>query len=72
MDDFYEAIEPEPTFEEIEADCIDHLLQTGPPIVWECYRQRDNECHIGGDESNHPRIGDVVLVPDPRLLTKRL
>jgi len=33
MDDLYEAIEPELTDEEIEADYVDHLLQTAPPIV---------------------------------------
>ena len=44
MDDFYEAIEPELTDEEIEADYIDHLLQTAPPIDWECYSDGDNEC----------------------------
>ena len=43
MDDFYEAIEPELTDEEIEADYIDHLLQTAPPIDWECYSECDNE-----------------------------
>ena len=43
MDDFYEAIEPELTDEEIEADHIDHLLQTAPPIDWERYSECDNE-----------------------------
>ena len=42
----HEAIEPELTDEEIEADYLDHLLQTAPPIVWECYCERDNECHV--------------------------
>jgi hypothetical protein len=43
MEDFYEAIEPELTDEEIEADYIDHLLQIAPPIDWECYSACDNE-----------------------------
>jgi hypothetical protein len=46
MDELYEAIEPEPTDEEIEADYLDHLIQTAPPIVWECYCESNNECHV--------------------------
>ncbi len=50
MDDLYEAIEPELSDEELEAEYVDHLLQTAPPIVWECYCEPDNECHVCREE----------------------
>jgi hypothetical protein len=50
MDDLYEAIEPELSDEELEAEYVDHLLQTAPPIVWECCFERDNECHVCREE----------------------
>jgi hypothetical protein len=50
VDDLYEAIEPELTDEEIEAEYVDYLLQTAPPIEWECYCERNNECHVCREE----------------------
>ena len=50
MDDFYEAIEPELSDEELEAEYVDHLLQIAPPIVWECYCEGDNQCHLCREE----------------------
>ena len=50
MHELYEAIEPEPTDEEIEADYVDRLLQTAPPIVWTCYCVPDDQCHICREE----------------------
>jgi hypothetical protein len=50
MHEPYEAIEPELTDEEIEADYVDHLLQTAPPIEWTCYCEHDNGCHVCRDE----------------------
>ena len=50
MDELYEATEPEPTDEEIEAAYVDHLLQIAPPITWGCYCEYNNERHVCREE----------------------